>query len=70
MYIYIYEINAMDAIFLIHLCDDCYKLFNTNIFSITHEIQNEKYIRQLIGLLTQAICYYIKVMLICYYDQR
>jgi hypothetical protein len=38
MYIYICGINVMDAIFLIHLCDDCYKLFNTYIFSITYEI--------------------------------
>jgi hypothetical protein len=28
----------MNVIFLIHLCDDYYKLFNTSIFSITHEI--------------------------------
>jgi hypothetical protein len=39
MYIYICGINAMDAIFLIHLCDDCYKLFNISIFSITHEMR-------------------------------
>jgi hypothetical protein len=35
---YICGINTMNDIFLIHLCDDYYKLFNTSIFSITHEI--------------------------------
>jgi hypothetical protein len=29
----------MDVIFLIHLCDGCYKLFNISIFSITHEMR-------------------------------
>jgi hypothetical protein len=29
----------MDVIFLIHLCDDFYKLFNIIIFSITHKIR-------------------------------
>jgi hypothetical protein len=41
MYIYIYGINAMDAmdaIFLIHLCNGYYKLFNINIFNIIYEI--------------------------------
>jgi hypothetical protein len=45
----------MDAIFLIRLCDDCYKLFTIDIFRIRHEIENERYVRQLIDLLTQAI---------------
>jgi hypothetical protein len=29
----------MDAIFLIYLYDDCYKLFNISIFSITNEMR-------------------------------
>jgi hypothetical protein len=39
MYIYICGINAMNVIFLIYLCDDCYKLFNISIFSITHKMR-------------------------------
>jgi hypothetical protein len=39
MYIYTYGINTMYDIFIIHLCDDCYKLFNINIFSITREMR-------------------------------
>jgi hypothetical protein len=31
----------MNAIFLIHLCEDCYKLFNISIFNITHEMRHK-----------------------------